>query len=158
MDETALLEKLARIEALFSGATTDGERVAAGEAKKRIQLRLDGIAKLDPPIEYRFTLADAWSRKLFIAILRRYEIRPFRYRGQRQTTVMARVSKTFVDETLWPEFEQLSDVLRKHLETITDRVIAEVLDVHDGGAEAQEVAAPPLLGPANGGERPERAG
>jgi len=92
----------------------------------------------------------AWTKPLSSTILRRYEIRPFRYRGQRQTTVMARVSKTFVDETLWPEFEQLSDVLRKHLETITDRVIAEVLDVHDGGADAQEVAAPPQLGPAKG--------
>ena len=153
MDETALLEKLARIEALFSGATTDGERVAAGEAKKRIQLRLDGIAKLDPPVEYRFTLADVWSRKLFIAILRRYDIRAFRYRGQRQTTVMARVSKTFVDETLWPEFEQLSDVLRTHLETITDRVIAEVLHVDEAGADAQEIAAPPQLGPGREGGR-----
>src|SRR5205823_3105341 len=30
MDETKLREKLARIEALFAGATTEGERVAAG--------------------------------------------------------------------------------------------------------------------------------
>ena len=40
MDEARLLEKLRAIEALFAGATTDGERVAAAEARKRIQLRL----------------------------------------------------------------------------------------------------------------------
>jgi hypothetical protein len=37
MDETKLREKLNRIEALFAGATTEGERVAAGEARRRIQ-------------------------------------------------------------------------------------------------------------------------
>jgi len=33
MDEARLLEKLHAIEALFAGASTDGERVAAGEAR-----------------------------------------------------------------------------------------------------------------------------
>lgn len=31
----------------------------------------------------------------------------------------------FVDETLWPEFLELSNVLQEHLTQITDRVIAE---------------------------------
>ena len=44
MDEAALLEKLARIEALFSGATTDGERVAAkgADVNRRTDRALDG--------------------------------------------------------------------------------------------------------------------
>ena len=46
-----LLEKLRAIEALFAGATTDGERVAAAEARKRIQLRLKVIEEADPPVE-----------------------------------------------------------------------------------------------------------
>jgi hypothetical protein len=37
MDEAKLLEKLRLIEALFAGATTAGEPVAAAEAKRRIQ-------------------------------------------------------------------------------------------------------------------------
>jgi len=45
MDEAKLLEKLRFIEALFAGATTDGERIAAGEARKRIQLRLERTAR-----------------------------------------------------------------------------------------------------------------
>lgn len=51
MDEAKLREKLARIEALFAGATTDGERVAAAEARRRIQLRLQAVEQNDPPIE-----------------------------------------------------------------------------------------------------------
>jgi hypothetical protein len=149
MDEAKLREKLARIEALFAGATTEGERIAAAEARRRIQLRLQSVEQVDPPVEYRFTLADAWSRKLFVALLRRYDLRPYRYHGQRYTTVMVRVPKSFVDQTLWPEFEQLDGALRTYLEEITDRVVADVL--HEDRSEATEVADPRQLGPARKG-------
>src|SRR5258706_2686653 len=98
MDEAKLREKLSRIEALFAGATREGERVAAGEARRRIQERLQGVEKIDPPVEYRFSLPDTWSRKLFLALLRRYELKPYRYRGQRRTTVMVKAPAPFVNE------------------------------------------------------------
>jgi hypothetical protein len=79
MDEAKLREKLQKIEALFAGATTEGERGAAAEARRRVQQRLASVERLDPPIEYRFTLADGWSRKLFVALLRRYDLKPYRY-------------------------------------------------------------------------------
>ena len=108
MDEATLRSKLERIEALFAGATTPGERVAAGEARRRILERLATLVREDPPVEYRFTLGDVYARKLFLALLRRYDLKPYRRRGQRHTTVMVRVPARFVDETLWPEFQQLS--------------------------------------------------
>ena len=40
---------------------------------------------------------------------------------------MVRVSKRFVGETLWPEFEQLDQTLRAHLEEVTDRVVSQVI-------------------------------
>jgi hypothetical protein len=80
MDErTHLIEKLRRIEALFAGAATPGERVAAANALERMQARLHNLQKQDPPLEFKFTLTDLWSQKLFVALLRRYGIRPFRY-------------------------------------------------------------------------------
>jgi hypothetical protein len=145
MDEARLLEKLRAIEALFMGATTDGERAAAGEARKRIQLRLKELEQADPPVEYRFSVGDGWSAKLFMALCRRYGIKPYRYRGQRRTTLVARVSRRFVDETLWPEFEQLSAVLRKHLDEVTERIIASA--IHEDTSEAVEAAPPAELGP-----------
>lgn len=145
MDEAKLREKLSRIEALFAGATTEGERVAAAEARRRIQQRLESVERLDPPVEFRFTLADTWSRKLFLALLRRYDLKPYRYRGQRRTTVMVRVPKSFVDETLWPEFQQIDAAMRAYLDTITDRIIADA--IHGDSSEASEVAPPPKLGP-----------
>jgi hypothetical protein len=144
VDETRLLEKLRAIEALFAGATTAGERVAATEAKKRIQLRLKAIEESDPPVEFKFSVADGWSKKLFMALCRRYGIEPFRYRGQRRTTLMARVSKRFVDETLWPEYEQLSTVLRRHLDEVTERIIAAA--IHADTSDAADTTAAPALG------------
>jgi hypothetical protein len=145
MDEAKLREKLSRIEALFAGATTEGERVAAAEARRRIQQRLETVERLDPPVEFQFTLADTWSRKLFLSLLRRYDLKPYRYRGQRRTTVMVKVPKPFVHETLWPEFQQINAAMRSYLDEVTDRIIADV--IHGDSSEAREVAAPPKLGP-----------
>ena len=124
-DEQKLLEKLRRVEALFAGTDVDGERDAAAAAAQRLRDRLADLQQQDPPIEYKFTLADMWSRRLFTALLRRYGIEPFRYSGQRYTTVMAMIPKTFVDETLWPEYTQLSEILRAYLDQVTSRVISE---------------------------------
>ena len=97
--------------------------------------RLEKIQKIDPPIEYKFTMSDMWARKLFVALLRRYGIKPYRYYRQRYTTVMAKVSKQFVDETLWPEFQELSKTLRSYLDDVTDRVISE--GIHSDSSEAE---------------------
>lgn len=142
-EEHRLLEKLRRIEALFAGATTPGEREAAATAARRIQLRLDTLAREDPPVEYKFSLPDAWAQKLFVALCRRYGIEPYRYRGQRYTTLQARISRRFVDETLWPEFQELSKVLRAHLDALTSRIIAEA--IHQDVSEAREVSTPRAL-------------
>ena len=63
---------------------------------------------------------------------------PYRYGGQRHTTVMVRVTKSYVDETLWPEFQQLQEVLHEHFATVTKRVIAQVLGTEDGDVEMRE--------------------
>lgn len=143
MDEARLIDKLRLIEALFSGATTEGEKVAAERARDRILERLKLWEKEDPPVEYRFSMADMWSRKVFVALLRRYGIRPYRYSGQRYTTVMARVSKRFVDETLWPEFQEFSETLSSYLSDVTDRVVQQA--IHQDSSEAEVVEKPKQL-------------
>src|SRR4030095_13505846 len=110
-------------EALHAGATTPGERDAAANALKQIQARLLAIEADDPPVEYKFSMVDIWSRKLFLALARRYGLSPYRYERQRHTTVMLRVSRRFVDETLWPEFTELDEALREGLAKATDSLI-----------------------------------
>ena len=137
MEERKIIEKLMKIEALFDGATTRGEREAAASALERVQKRFEETKNIDPPIEYKFTLTNLWSRKLFVALLRRYGIKPFRYYRQRHTTVMANVSHSFVEETLWPEFEELDKTLKEYLDEITNNIISK--SVHANSDEAEIV-------------------
>ena len=138
MKESDLLEKLRKIERLYAGAATAGEKEAAAEAMNRIRNRLGEVAKVDKPIEFKFTLMDGWAKKLFLALLRRYELKPYRYSRQRRNTVMVRVPRSFVNETLWPEFLELSNVLKTYLEDVTNRVIADV--IHEDTGDEEEVA------------------
>ena len=145
--EEQLVQKLQRIEALFSRAGSEGERVAAGRARQRIQARLPELAAEEPPIEFRFSLSDQWSRHLFVALMRRYGITPYRYRGQRRTTVMARLSRSFVNDTLWPEFLELQQTLSAYFDALTDRVIEQALEVK--ASEAEERPPTPQLEPVD---------
>ena len=97
----------------------------------------------EPPAEFKFSLTDDWSRQLFTALLRRYGLQPYRYRGQRYTTVMVRVSKSFVDKTLWPEYLELSKQLRAYLHDITQKVIREA--IFEDSSEAVERMAPAAI-------------
>ncbi len=143
MNEEKLIEKLRLIGALCSGATTKGERVAAEHAKERILERLKSLEVEEPPVEYSFAMQDMWSRKVFVALLRRYGIKPYRYRGQRYTTVMAKVSNSFVDETLWPQYLEFSKVLEGYLSQVTERVVHQVL--HQDSSDIEVVEKPQLL-------------
>lgn len=143
-DEGKLLEKLRRIEALHAGAATPGERNAAAEARQRILNRLEEQRRLDPPIEYRFSLENRWSRRLFLALLRRYGLKPYRYPRQRANTVMVRLPRSFSETTLWPEFVALDQALREHLDAVAERVVSEAIAVDT--SEAEEVRGELAMG------------
>jgi hypothetical protein len=50
---------------------------------------------------------------------------------------------SFIDQTFWPEFQQITSALRTHLDQMTDRILAEVFD--GDTSDAAEVSSPPLL-------------
>lgn len=145
-DEQALLDRLRKIEALFSRTDVAGERDAAAQAMAGILEQLRRVERTDPPVEYSFKLPDQWSRRLFSALLQRYGIKPYRYRGQRYTTVMARVPVSFVKTTLWPEFLELDKVLRAYLSDVTERVIRT--GIFAGDSEVEERSDAPVGLPA----------
>lgn len=134
-EERVLLETLRKIEILFARTPVDGERGAAASAMERIRERLRQVQSTDPPIEMQFRMTDYWSQKLCSALLARYGIKPYRYSRQRHTTLMARIPKSFCDEVFWPEFQQLSKVLREHLDSVTDRIIRTSIHAEEVEAE-----------------------
>jgi tRNA nucleotidyltransferase (CCA-adding enzyme) len=79
-----------------------------------------------------------WSKKLFLALLRRYGIEPYRYRRQKHTTIMARVPVSFVNDTLWPEFQELNQTLRSYLDEVTNRVITTGIYADSSEAEVRQ--------------------
>lgn len=146
--EGTLLEKLRKIEALHAGTNVDGEREAARRAAERIRARLAELRGREQDQEMVYRLPDPWTRKLFVALCRRYGLTPYREPGQRYSTVMVRAPEAFQNATLWPEFKALSAELREHLSELTDRVIREA--INEDVSEATE-QAPKALPVASGG-------
>lgn len=142
--EGSLIEKLRKLEALHAGTTVDGERQAAQRAAEKIRARLAELRSHEKDVEMQYSLPDPWTRKLFVALCRRYGVTPYRLSRQRATTIMVRAPATFQQQTLWPEFQALSKELRAHLEELTDRVIREA--IHEDVTEAAETTTKALPG------------
>lgn len=124
MTEADLLRKLAAIEALLKGATTPGEESAARAAQERIASRLGELPARDE--DFHFTIPDVWGRKLFTALATKLGLRPFRYRGQRRTTLVVR-TKEDKKALLWKQFLSAHETLAQYLDQVTERVIREAL-------------------------------
>src|SRR3984957_19025536 len=84
--EGSLLEKLRKIEALHAGTTIDGEREAARRAAERIRARLEELRGRETDVELHYRLPDPWKRRLFLALCRRYGLKPYREPGRRYST------------------------------------------------------------------------
>jgi len=56
--ESQLREKLRKIEALFAGAGTTGERLAAEAARERLRARLTEFDHKDSSVEMQFSMPD----------------------------------------------------------------------------------------------------
>jgi len=117
----SILEKIQKIEALIEGAKSEGERLAAIGAKERLTRK-----KEDEEIEYRIHTPDLWRKKLFMALCRKHGLKPYRYYRQKYTTVMVRVSKSFLDEVLWKEYEKLSEKLKVLIDDVTGQIISKI--------------------------------
>ncbi len=138
-----------KIEALYAGTNVDGEREAARRAAERIRARLAELRAHEQDTELHYSLPDPWKRKLFVALCRRYGLKPFREPGRRYSTVQLRAPKAFQQQTLWPEFLALSEELHAHLDELTTRVIREA--INEDVSEPTDQAPPKALPAPNGG-------
>ena len=136
--ERELREKLNKISALFEGATTTGERGAAAAAIDRVRKALAAAEQVELSTEMQFRNLDRWRRKLFLALCRRYGLKPYRYRRQRYSTITLRAPRSFLNNTLWPEYLEIQKALDEYLEEATERIIRE--EVFGEDEEAEEIA------------------
>jgi hypothetical protein len=54
---------------------------------------------------------------------------------------MARVSKGFVDKTLWPEFVEIDKELQAHLDAVAEKIINE--SIFADSSDAEEIGVIP---------------
>lgn len=146
-DDQKIRDKLAKIKALFAGASSDGERQAAQAAIDRIHGRI-GLGEPqkpaeDPPVEFRFSLANHWSMRLFLALCRSKGYRPFRRPRMRHTSVCVLIGAKACESVLWPEYSEMNRVLTEHLNELANRIIADC--INPDRSEPETVTEPPPL-------------
>lgn len=125
MTEHELETRIEKLEALFAGTPYDGEKKAAKKNLDRLRDRLHQEQCRDKVVEVKFTGLAPHSKKLFMALLSRYGLKPYRYYRQKYTTVMVKGPRNFLHNVIWAEFLQLDELLGAHLDEVTDRVISQ---------------------------------
>jgi hypothetical protein len=132
MDEDEdLKQRLRAIEARYAGAFTRRKDETVEEARLRIGAQL-AQCEAEGVVEWQFTVTP-WSRKVLMALARRYGLRPYRYRRQRQSTIVVVAPERFLRESFLPQFDGLCDALYEHFTKVTEKAIAEAF-----GAELSE--------------------
>lgn len=116
-----LADKIRKIEALIASSSSEGERRAAELAKQRLQEKTAGEL-----VEYTVRTDGHWKKKLFMALCQKYGYYTYRYPGQKRTTSMVRVSKSFMTQILWPEYNKHAVVFDELASEILDDLIAKI--------------------------------
>jgi len=116
-----IYDKLRKIERLIQRTSSEGERHAAERAKNRLQGRISDIA-----IEYTIRSCSPWQKRLFVAVCNKYGYKTYRYRRQKYTTTMIKISKLEMDTVIWPEHQRYSNLLNEMITEITDDLIDKV--------------------------------
>jgi hypothetical protein len=122
---SSLYEKIKKIEALILGTTIEGERQAAIAAKNRLLEQVpDVLPQHVAAMEYTLHTQDHWHKQLIRALCSKYGLETYRYHRQKYTTVMVRVNERFLNEVLWPEYQQYS----KHLEALVNEITSDLIN------------------------------
>src|SRR3546814_20917365 len=72
ISEDQLREKLRKIEALYAGAKTDGEKSAADAASERNRVKFENASKQERPAEFKFSITDTEPLQFYIALFRQF--------------------------------------------------------------------------------------
>lgn len=132
-----LRERLRKIEALVEAAGTPAERDAAAAAMARVRAKLESPSATEEAEDLTFTIADDWSRHLFVALCRRQGLKPYRRTKDDPTTVVVRAPRSLVEGGLWRQFQNVDAEMRAYLTEVTLKVIRE--EIHADASDAEEL-------------------
>jgi hypothetical protein len=121
-----LLESLQAISKSLVGIRSD----LSGKVEEswgEFRAHAEALNNAGPVEEFRFSLPSARSQVLFCALLKRCGVKAYRYRGQKRSTINARVSKRFVDELLWPQYREFASILDTFFDGLAFQVISDTI-------------------------------
>lgn len=121
-----LADKIRKIEALLARAASEGEQQAALLAKQRLLQKIPQC-----PIEYTVTNDSYCKKKLFMAVCGKHNVGTYRYKRQKYTTTMVRVTKDFMNSILWPEFNRYAKIFDDLAHDITQDLIAKIHNIEE---------------------------
>lgn len=127
LSELGLIDKLQKIQALYVGATTPGEKAAAAQALANVQNKLESYRKEDHEIEWTLRVSNYFEKRLLKAILGKHGLSSYRYHGQRHTTLKVMATESMMNKVIWPQYTEMSKVLRSYFDEVTDDVIKKAM-------------------------------
>lgn len=107
--ESALVEKLAEVESKHAAGKSGADAIEV------IRRQIEERRAREGEIEYRCSVADPSMQRVFVAVCERYGIEPYRVPRQRQSTISIRAPRSFIQEILWPLFEEMGRVVEAWL-------------------------------------------
>ncbi|MES2707232.1 MAG: hypothetical protein V4726_11590 [Verrucomicrobiota bacterium] len=140
MTRDEIVDKIRKVKSLFLATDSPGEMQAALGALDRLKAQLANVPEAAE--EFQFSMPDPWKRQLFLALVRRLGLVPYRQPRQRSSTVMVRISRRMLDKTLWPQYVELSKLLHDYLDETTRDIISR--SVHSDISDAAEQAHLPF--------------
>jgi hypothetical protein len=133
----------ARFQAIeFKHAVLAGGPDPGGDARSMMMARCRQLAAAADVGNFQVSLKSDTEQLVFLALLTRYGLKPFRYRKQHKTTVMVRLSKQLMDETIMPIFNDVMAALNERISLLikelapaitTEPLRLEILDHEHAG-------------------------
>jgi hypothetical protein len=129
MDDTTALDRMRTLEGRFLGLSGVADLAAIHAGVERLRAQLAETRTRERDEVFTTSIPDPCARAVFLALCRRYGLKPHRHARQRRATVVVAAPPSFYEGVLWPEFQALSDVLYDSFLSLTTRALHEVLAV-----------------------------
>jgi hypothetical protein len=122
--EKDLIGSFHSIERKYAGRP--GNEGITDQPKEQITARLQESASAPDVEEFQCNMKHEWETFIFHALLKRYGIKPYRYRKQRKTTILVRVSKAAMNGLLWPIFTDVAAELSARFTVVTTTLLPAI--------------------------------
>jgi hypothetical protein len=122
--EQVLVDSFHSIELKHSGLTEGG--AANEQPADRIRARVQEAATATDIQEMQCSTKYDWDALVLHALLKRYGIKPYRYRKQRRSTILVRVSRKVMHEVVWPIYCDVTAALAARFTTVTTSLLPAI--------------------------------